>query len=62
MKQVLNNYVDNRKKQGDDDEVVSKKLNAVLDRFPHYKTIVDEITDERGIPPCTQGNQSKTSL
>lgn len=59
VKQVLENYADNRKKEGDDDQKISEKLNIVLNRFPHYKNIVDEITNARGLPPCTQGNQAK---
>lgn len=59
VKKVLENYADNRKKEGDNDAKISEKLNIVLDRFPHYKNIVDEITNERGLPPVTQGDQSK---
>lgn len=56
---MLENYADNRKKEGDNDAKISEKLNIVLDRFPHYKNIVDEITNERGYPSVTQGDQSK---
>lgn len=59
VKQVLENYADNRKKEGDDAQKISEKLNIVLDRFPHYKNIVDEITNARGLPKVTQGDQSK---
>ncbi|WOO81075.1 uncharacterized protein LOC62_03G004603 [Vanrija pseudolonga] len=49
VKQVLEAYVSNKKKQGDDGDEISKKLLWIEQRFPHFKKVVDQVTNENGL-------------
>ncbi|BEI80687.1 hypothetical protein CcaverHIS002_0112160 [Cutaneotrichosporon cavernicola] len=47
---VFNSYIQNKKKQGENNDEISTKLNYIQLRFPHFDHIAAAVRENAGLP------------